>query len=453
LAQGGHPAPRRIRRGMGAAAMRLASSFLPTACAAKFAVSFAVSEAFPLLPLEAETLRLPQSAAMAALAAQPLVYIGASFFIGRFLDTAVVGTTDDPGGACGSGGRWRTCPASAAVALGLGITALGTAALGFATHPIALLAARATQGLGSAAAEVAAMVLAAGIFPQERLASAEGWLETATGLGYVVGMLAGGFLYGWRGGGIIGAPLAFGTGAAVCTLALVAWLLAAPGLASRAPSGSVDAEQVVEGAVAKDAWQRLGATGAVVFVFGTLMGVVYASLALQDERRFGFGPAGSASELMLIALAYIFFCPMAGRWCEGPAEVCRRCATGGLALGCGAYGLLALGTSPACQGLGLTLLGASEALVLIPIFPVMLDAAGGEGVAGTAAAVLNTSYAAGEAAGPLLSVPLVGSLGFAGAMAAQAAVMAGVAVALATTLAPQKPRQAWPAASNDYLKL
>lgn len=55
-------------------------------CAAKLAVSFAIAEAFPIIPLEAERLEIPRYFAMTVLAAQPLAYIFTSPIVGRLLD-------------------------------------------------------------------------------------------------------------------------------------------------------------------------------------------------------------------------------------------------------------------------------------------------------------------------------------------------------------------------------
>jgi len=166
----------------------------------------------------------------------------------------------------------------------------------------------------------------------------------------------------------------------------------------------------------------------VIFILGALMGDVYASLALHDEHHFGLAPGQSDDLLLFIVAAYILFCPLVGRFCEGPVVVSKRVIAVGLAMGSAAYALMAVMESMACQAVGLFILGASEAMVLIPTFPVMLDIAGGggEGVTGIVSSVLNTSHTAGECAGPWVSLALVHFLDFPSAMFIQALIMVGV---------------------------
>lgn len=66
-----------------------------------------------------------------------------------------------------------------------------------------------------------------------------------------------------------------------------------------------------------------------------------------------------------------------GRLCEGPVRQSERCVAGGLVLGVLACALLAAG-GVAFEAAGLFVLGASEAMVLIPAFPVLLHLAGGD---------------------------------------------------------------------------
>lgn len=94
--------------------------------------------------------------------------------------------------------RVDTRPLTGDVALLLGVAAVGAASafLGWrsAQHPVELVVLRAAQGVGAACAEVAAMVVAAEAFPRDRRSTAEGLLETATGLGYVIGLPLAGLL-------------------------------------------------------------------------------------------------------------------------------------------------------------------------------------------------------------------------------------------------------------------
>lgn len=405
-------------------------------CMAKLAVSLCVSEAFVLVPLQAHEQNLPSWINAAALATQPAFYILASPIFGWYMNDPVGHHSLQSGteGNVGATRRDMFQVSLQSLLLGLMLTALGTfgPACGSASAWPVLLLARAVQGIGAAAAELAAMVLVANSFPTDRLACAEGWLEMATGLGYALGLPIAGILYSIPCGMIV----AMGVGVASCLTAIYAcsrmWSLAQR-VECKDGSGIEISNDCDECTPSVDR-QRLAAVTGLVFLFGLLMGVVYTSLVVTDVQLYGFGPAESSGLLMLIAVAYIIVSPIVGHACEGPPKVSQHFLVVGQFVGILAYSLLAVQGSVVCQGLGLLLLGMSEALVLIPAYPVLLDFAGG--ATGTASALLNTSYLAGESIGSLLSMYSVGRLGFSGAMAGHVLVMTMMATIACLILRP-----------------
>ncbi|CAE8622658.1 unnamed protein product [Polarella glacialis] len=439
-------------------------------CAVKLAVSFAVSEAFVLVPLQAARGVLPEWASVAGLTAQPLAYVIASALAGWFLDECSdAGTTASDAAAATAQTDRPASVRSARYFLvgGLVLTGLGTLGLA-STEALTVVTARVLQGIGAAGAEVAAMVLVAEVFPSERLAFAEGWLETATGLGYALGIPAAGLMYG--SGDPAGAAAAAQSGASVCAMALVAFYClqgisrsfcisilpeSSMGLPLIASESADESSRCVHGLPQADSearrtkndpqtsYGKLATVASLIFAFGTLMGAVYASLIVADESAYNLSPAGGGGLLMLIAVSYTVSCPLVGQACEGPIEISSLCFTLGLFAGIPAYGLMSTTGSLICQALGLLLLGASEAMVLIPAYPVLVHLVGGleSGATGRASALLNTSYLAGESVGPELALFLVGRLGFSAAMAVQAVAMALMA---GTAVLTFKPDLRWP---------
>mmetsp|Transcript_52429 Transcript_52429/g.169029 ORF Transcript_52429/g.169029 Transcript_52429/m.169029 type:complete len:389 (+) Transcript_52429:242-1408(+) len=387
---------------------------------------------------------------MAVLAAQPLAYVVFSPLAGLLLD--------GEGGSNGSGPRLG--PRSSVIVLKLGVAAvgLGSACLGTSRWWPCLLAARLLQGAGGAAAEVVAMVWVAEAVPKERLASAEGILEAATGLGYACGLPVAGMLYGSRRGGNAFAP--FCAGAVVCAAALLCSEAASLFARRRCSDIHEDGGQSEGGEratqiSASEVLRRTASVSSTIFVYGALMGNVYASLALYNQHVHELGAAQSGALLMLIAVAYIILCPIVGGLCDGPVLRSKLCLVSGLLLALLAYSLLAAGAL-LCQGVGLLVLGASEALVLIPAWPVLLDLAGGEETeaSGTVSAILNTSYLAGEGMGPFLSLLLVNHLGFQVAMIVQVFII-GLAYLAVADLTSERAcaQKAEPVASGRYVRM
>eukprot|EP00929_Paragymnodinium_shiwhaense_P086062 TRINITY_DN46540_c0_g1_i1.p1 TRINITY_DN46540_c0_g1~~TRINITY_DN46540_c0_g1_i1.p1 ORF type:complete len:444 (+),score=69.01 TRINITY_DN46540_c0_g1_i1:66-1397(+) len=416
-------------------------SWIAACSAAKFAVSFAASEAFPIVPLAAEAAGMPRSKAMLVLGTQPFVYVICSPLSGCFLDRAKRRPNST------EAAHFKLCVK--VLLIGLLATGVGTLFLAMGIHWTSLVNGRVLQGCGGAAAEVAAMVLITAISDEEQLASAEGILETWTGMGYIIGLPLGGLLFG-RGMDMLSA---FGVGAAVCAIALLMVLSTAAKTCSSVHAladSEEEAPYVLEDG--DDKQQRVGGSSLsapcclgviafVIFAFGVFMGNVYASIAEVDEHRYGFPAGKTAGLLLLIALSYTLTCSKVGEACDGPVTRSWKCMEIGLAVGICAYLALGVGGEAWVQGVGLFILGISEAMILIPAFPVLLDVAGGfeaGAAAGVASAILNTRYYAGECVGPLLSLVSVDKVGFSTTMLLQAAGV-GLLALLIVVCSKQRP--------------
>lgn len=135
--------------------------------------------------------------------------------------------------------------------LGLGLFVLSSLAIGLATSPVMLVAARALQGLGSAILAPATLALLSVTFPEGAgRTRALGWYGATAGVGASIGMVLGGVLadlVSWRAGFFINVPIGL-------TLLWAAWRLVAEG---RREQGGLD----VAGAI-------LSTLGMVSLVFG-----------------------------------------------------------------------------------------------------------------------------------------------------------------------------------------
>lgn len=135
--------------------------------------------------------------------------------------------------------------------LGLGLFVLSSLAIGLATSPVMLVAARAVQGLGSSILAPATLALLSVTFPEgaERT-RALGWYGATAGVGASIGMVLGGVLadlVSWRAGFFINVPIGL-------ALLWAAWRFVAEG---RREPGGLD----VAGAI-------LSTLGMVSLVFG-----------------------------------------------------------------------------------------------------------------------------------------------------------------------------------------
>ena len=166
-----------------------------------FACSLTASAAFPILPPEAQgRLHLGDWHVGSILGSLSAAYLPACFFAG-VLATFV--------------GCKRL------VLGGVFLTACSAAVFGLSTQPLALYAARMSQGIGTAAAEVGVMALVAARCEEDAVGRITSLLEVAHGVGWAVGPPLGGLVFEW-----FGFKAAFLACALLCALAGVACMLA-----------------------------------------------------------------------------------------------------------------------------------------------------------------------------------------------------------------------------------
>lgn len=164
--------------------------------------------------------------------------------------------------------------------LGLGLFVLSSLAIGLATSPVMLVAARAVQGLGSSILAPATLALLSVSFPEgaERT-RALGWYGATAGVGASIGMVLGGVLadlVSWRAGFFINVPIGL-------ALLWAAWRYVAEG---RRETGGLD----VAGAI-------LSTLGMVSLVFG-----------LVESAEAGWHSTFSVAPLVLgVVLLAAFF--------------------------------------------------------------------------------------------------------------------------------------------------
>jgi MFS transporter, DHA1 family, solute carrier family 18 (vesicular amine transporter), member 1/2 len=259
------------------------------------------------------------------------------------------------------------------------------------SHSLGLLiAARAIQGVGSAASWISALALVSDAAPEGRRGESIGAALAATGIGSIAGPALGGIT---ADAVSYEAPFLIACGCALAVATAAAVLL---------PRGMRQSEPAAPAlGVIVDSlnWGSARWAAAIILASAGVLGLVEVVAPLDLENRLGL----SASAIGLLFAGSIavdaFSSPLGGRWGDRRGRV--RPAAGGLAVTALSIALLALLPGLAGAAIALAVYGAGVALCFSAAVP-WLDDSFDEWERGLGYGVLNLLYAAGYAVGPLL---------------------------------------------------
>jgi len=273
---------------------------------------------------------------------------------------------------------------------GLLILAIGSVLVALSDSIGILMAARAVQGVGSAASWISALALVSDTAPPEHRGEALGVALGATSAGSIAGPAL---------GGVTAQLLSFEAPFLIfCGLAL-ALLLAALVVLPHEGARTTPAVPALP-AIIRSTRSGIGAWAAAIMLGGACMlGLVEVVAPLDLDARFGL----SSSAIGLLFAASIAvdaaLSPLGGRW--GDRRGRRGPAVTGLAVT--AASMLALAVLPGVGGaaIALGIYGAGFSLTMAASVPWLDEAFPGR-ERGLAYGVLNLVYAAGYAIGPIL---------------------------------------------------
>lgn len=282
---------------------------------------------------------------------------------------------------------------------GLLLVAAGSALIAISESIGLLMAARAVQGVGSAASWISALALVSDTAPPGKRGEALGLALGATGAGSIAGPALGGVtadLISFE------APFLIFCGLAIALL--VAALIILPRETPRAAS-TVPAMAVIMRAIRSGigAW-----AAAIILASACVLGLIEVVAPLDLDDRLGL----SSSAIGLLFAASIAvdaaLAPVGGRW--GDRRGRRGPAITGLSAT--ALSVVALAVLPGVAGtaVALGIYGAGFSLAMAASVP-WLDEAFEEGERGLAYGVQNLLYAGGYAIGPILGGLLLDGAG------------------------------------------
>ena len=312
---------------------------------------------------------------------------------------------------------------------GLSFVAAGSALIAVSDSIGALMAARAVQGIGSAASWISALALVSDTAPPGKRGQALGVALAATGAGSIAGPAL---------GGVTAEVLSFQAPFLIfCGLAL-ALLVAALAVLPRETPRTVAAVPALP-AIIRATRSGFGAwAAAIILASACVLGLVEVVAPLDLDARLGL----SSSAIGLLFAASIAvdaaLSPFGGRW--GDRRGRRGPAVVGLALT--GVSMLALAVLPGVGGtaVGLAIYGAGFSLMMAASVPWLDEAFPGR-ERGLAYGVQNLLYAAGYAIGPILGGLVLEGASADLAYALSAATLAIGAVALVIVSGRIEPRR------------
>jgi len=312
---------------------------------------------------------------------------------------------------------------------GLAFVAVGSLLIAVSDSIEVLMAARAVQGVGSAASWISALALISDTAEPGKRGQQLGVALAATGAGSIAGPAVGGVtadLLSYE------APFLIFAGLALGLLATAAVLLPR-GTPTAAPAAPALAAIWRVTRTAVGAW-----AAAIILVSGAVLGLVEVVAPLDLDARLGLSSAVIGLLFAASIAVDAAFAPFGGRW--GDRRGRRGPAIVGLAAT--ALSLLALALLPGAVGaaVALGIYGAGFSLAMAASVP-WLDEAFGERERGLAYGVQSLLYAAGYAVGPVLGGALLDASGadFAYTLSAIAVALAAAALAL-TAAGRTRPR-------------
>jgi MFS family permease len=304
------------------------------------------------------------------------------------------------------------------LAAGLVLVAAGSVFIAATNSVGALMAARAVQGLGSAASWISALALVSDTAPPGKRGQALGAALAATGIGSIVGPALGGVTADLLS---FAAPFLIAGGFA---LALLAAALVVLPPEQRRPRSGTPALAAILGACrsGQGAW-----AAAIIVITSFVLGLIEVVAPLDLDARFGL----SASVIGILFAASIAvdaaFAPFGGRWGDRSGRA-YPAFIGLLGTSLSAV-LLAVLPGVAGTVIALAVYGAGFSLAIASAVP-WLDEAFDATERGLAYGVQNLLYAGGYAIGPVIGGALLSASGADLAYGVSAIVVAAAAVGL-----------------------
>lgn len=272
---------------------------------------------------------------------------------------------------------------------GLLFVALGSALIALSDSIGLLVAARAVQGVGSAASWISALALVSDMAAPGRRGEALGVALGATGVGSIAGPALGGVTASAIS---FEAPFLISCALALALLVASAWLLPreTPGTGPSTP-----ALPAIIGAIRSGT----GARGAAILLASACaLGLIEVVAPLDLEARLALS-SGVIGILFAGSIAVdAVLAPFGGRW--GDRHGRHGPAVAGLVLSALSVGMLAVLPGVAGAAVALCVYGAGFSLAMAASVP-WLDEAMEEGARGLTYGVQNLLYAAGYVVGPI----------------------------------------------------
>jgi DHA1 family solute carrier family 18 vesicular amine transporter 1/2 len=310
--------------------------------------------------------------------------------------------------------------------LGLMCVAAGSVLFALSDSIGLLLAARAVQGIGSAASWISALALVSDMAPPEKRGEALGFALSATGIGSIAGPALGGLA-----ADAISFEAPFLISGAVA-LGLVAAALVVMPARARPVGRSLPALAVIVRALRS----RRGAWGAAIMLASAgALGLVEVVAPLDLEARLSLSSAAIGALFAGSIAVDAVLAPFGGRW--GDRRGRRGAATAGMALSAISVALLAVLPGIAGAAVALAVYGAGFSLAMASSVP-WVDEAMAEGTRGLGYGVLNLLYAVGYIVGPIIGGVLLASAGADLAYAVTGGALATGAVAMLFAAPPRR---------------
>ena len=304
------------------------------------------------------------------------------------------------------------------LAVGLMVVGAGSGLIAASDSLALLVAARAVQGVGSAASWIAALALVSDTAPPGKRGEALGVAIGATGVGSIAGPAL---------GGVAADVVSFEAPFLICCGAAVGLSVAALVLLPRDPKRSSTALPAL--ALIRHALRAsIGRwASAIILVSALVLGVVEVVAPLDLDDRLGLSSAAIGLLFAGSIAVDAGIAPLGGRWGDRRGRLVP--ARAGLAIT--ALSVLLLAALPGVAGTAIALgaYGAGFSLCFAAAVP-MLDESFDEAERGLAYGFQNVLYAGGYALGPILGGLLLDVASAKVVYVGTAAAVAGATIAL-----------------------
>jgi predicted MFS family arabinose efflux permease len=285
------------------------------------------------------------------------------------------------------------------LAAGLLLVAVGSVLIAVSDSIGVLLAARAVQGVGSAASGISAIALVSDMAPPGKRGEALGVAIGATGAGSIAGPALGGVM-----ADVLSFEAPFVLFGAMAVGLLAATVIVLPRETRRAGPAAPALPVIIRATRSGvGAWAT-----AIMLASAGALGLIEVVAPLDLEARLGLSSATIGILFAASIAVDALTSPLAGRW--GDRRGRRGPAIAGLALSALSVALLAVLPGVGGAAVALAVYGAGFSLAIAAAVP-WLDEAMAEGARGLAYGVQNLVYAAGYIVGPILGGVLLDRAG------------------------------------------